>query len=155
MNFSTPVPGAKPGLWTCADCDLRVLAGVPRELAFSVVAGTVSRQRDEMANGLLAAGGSDADVRAMLQAIPDLSSVAARLRRSPAQGRPRGRLLTRLTWALRRARIFLEAFAPPMPPEDPVLEDRAFDLLLKVVFLLDLLDAWRDPAVALATRKTG
>lgn len=157
MTVSMNLAGVRPGLWASADCDLRVLAGVPKELAFAVVAATVTRQRDEMATSLLTAGGSDADVRSLLLALPDLSSLAARLRKPSPDRRPRGRSLTRLTWSLRRARIFLESFAPPTASDDPVLEDRAFDLLVKVVFLLDIVDAWRDPGAAAvaAARKTG
>ena len=96
--------------------------------------------------------------QAVRDAIPDLSHVAARLREPRPERRPRGRSITRLTWGLRRSRVFLESFAPPLHADDPVLEDRAFDLLAKVVFLLDILDAWRSPSIAAvseAARKTG
>ncbi|MCE9581568.1 MAG: hypothetical protein K8T20_03525 [Planctomycetes bacterium] len=150
--------GARPGPWKHGDCDLQVLAHVPSELGFAVVAATLVRHRDELAASLVAAGGSEAAVQAVRDAVPDLSHVAARLREPRPERRPRGRSITRLTWALRRALVFLESWAPPLCSDDPVLEDRAFNLLSKIVFLLDILDSWRSPriaAVSEAARKTG
>lgn len=152
----------RPGLWSAPDCDLRVLANVPRPLAFAVVAASVARQREELSANVLTAGGAEEDAGAVIASIPDLTPLAIRFRNPSPDRLPRGRALTRLTWALRRARIFLETFAPPTQADDPVLEDRAFDLLVKIVFLLDIVDAWRDPAAAAiaveaadASRKTG
>jgi hypothetical protein len=159
-----PAPAAalRPGLWSVPDCDLRVLANVPRPLAFSVVAASLARQRHELAANVLSAGGGEDDAAAVITSIPDLTPLTVRLRNPSPDRMPTGRALTRLTWSLRRARIFLESFAPPTHVDDPVLEDRAFDLLVKIVFLLDIVDAWRDPEVAVmsveaadAARKTG
>ncbi|MEK7466650.1 MAG: hypothetical protein AAB074_04475 [Planctomycetota bacterium] len=157
-----PTAVLRPGLWSAPDCDLRVLANVPRPLAFAVVAASVARQREELSANVLAAGGAEDDAEAVLASIPDLTPLAVRLRNPSPDRVPHGRVLTRLTWSLRRARIFLESFAPPTQADDPVLEDRAFDLLVKIVFLLDIVDAWRDPGAAAivveaaeASRKTG
>src|SRR5262245_9143821 len=115
----------KPGLWSSPDCDLHVLSHVPGELAFGVVAEALTKHRDELARNVVTAGGAASDADLVLRAMPDLSSVAARMKRPGPDRRPRGRALTRLSWALRRARVFLEAFAPPTQADDPVLEDRA------------------------------
>lgn len=147
-----------PGPPKHGDCDLQVLAQVPSELGFSIVAATLVRHREELAMSLVAAGATDPAAQSVRDAIPDLSHLAARLREPRPERRPRGRSITRLTWALRRARVFLESWTPPSHSDDPVLEDRAFDLLAKIVFLLDILDAWRSPRIAAiseAARRTG
>ncbi|KAF0241599.1 MAG: hypothetical protein FD180_4364 [Planctomycetota bacterium] len=145
---TTTATSLRPGLWSAPDCDLRVLAHVPRPLAFAVVASTLARQRVELSANVLTAGGAGDDAEAVIASIPDLTPLAARMRNPSPDRLPRGRVLARLTWSLRRARVFLESFAPPTHADDPILEDRAFDLLVKIVFLLDIVDAWRDPAAA-------
>ena len=161
MRATSPA-ALRPGLWAAPDCDLRVLANVPRPLAFAVVAASLARQREELSANVLAAGGAEEDATAVLASIPDLTPLAVQLRNPSPDRLPRGRALTRLAWSLRRARIFLESFAPPTHADDPVLEDRAFDLLVKIVFLLDIVDAWLNPGAvadaveaAEAARKTG
>lgn len=161
MSTTLPprAPALRHGLWVSSDCDLEVLSSMPSELAFAVVAGTLARHREELARNVAFAGGPGAAAQAVLDAIPDLTPVAATLRTPRRDRRPSGRTLTRLVWALRRARVFLEAFAPPTQADDPVLEDRVFDILTKVVFLIDIVDAWRDPRVvagaAATSRRTG
>lgn len=149
---STPHSILRRGLWSVADCDLRVLAHVPRELALALVSGIVTQNRDEVVRGLTE--GDREAAEAVASEIPDLGPYAEVLRNRRRSGPPRRDTLNRIGWALHRAARFLDAFAPPACVEDPVLADRILDLSTKIAFLTDLVDGWRQPRAA-SRRRTG
>jgi len=146
--------GIRRGLWSAADCDLDVLSHVPPELALCVVAGILVRNRDELARQMAGSDEDPASIHRLLTEIPNLSPTAEALRHRKLSGPPRREALDRLGWALRRAAVFLESFAPPGAVHDAVMADRILDLTIKVSFLVDLVDGWRAPGTA-ARRKTG
>jgi hypothetical protein len=142
----------RKGVWCGADCDVEALHEMPAELAFSIAAPVLVRQREELAGNLADLDTSSDDVAALRDAIPDLGPLAEALRRRKLSDSPRTGALQRAKWSLHRASIFLGSFAPAALAEDPVLADRLHDLTGKTSFLLGLVNAWLDAG---GRRKTG
>lgn len=140
--------------WSTPHCDLESFRSFPKELAFAVLAGLLTRNRDELAADLRSCEEPPATLEALVAHVPDLGPAAEALRRRKLEGPPRRATLDALHRRLGLAEIFLSSFAPPASVEDPVVAGRIHDIARTVTFLVELLQDWRQPAAA-ACRRTG